>query len=168
MIRSDRMFTRRFLPALLAVLASVAVAAAEDHDDHHVSELNGVRAVHAWTRATGGDTALVFVDIENGSDAIVLIEGGHSEDAATVELVGFRLKDGEPVYEPVGSVPVGPGNEMQLAPERLALRLSGLRQPLAEGGEFELEIVLDIGEIDVHVAVEAADATQHSHAGHSH
>ncbi len=162
------MFARGLFAAAFAVLAAATVVSAEDHDDHHVSELNGVRAVHAWTRSTSGNTALVFVDIENGSDAIVLIEGGHSEDAATVELVGFRLKDGQPVYEPVGSVPVSPGKEMQLAPERLALRLSGLRQPLEEGGEFEMEIVFDIGEIDVHVAVEAADATQHSHAGHSH
>ncbi len=125
-------------------------------------------AVHAWTRATSGDTALVFVEIENGSDAIVLIEGGHSDDAEQVELVGFRLKDGEPVYEPVASVPVGAGKEMVLAPERLALRLSGLTKPLGEDGELEMEIVLDIGELDVHVAVEAANATQHSHAGHNH
>jgi periplasmic copper chaperone A len=162
------MFPGRVFATAFAVLAAVTVVSAEDHDDHHVSELNGVRAVHAWTRATGGNIALVFVDIENGSDAIVLIEGGHSEIAGTVELVGFRLKDGNPAYEPVGSVPVGPGKEMQLAPERLALRLTGLTQPLAEGGEFELEIVFDIGEIDVHVAVEAVDATQHSHAGHNH
>mgnify|MGYP002173747799 CR=1 FL=1 len=162
------MFARGLFAAANAVLAAVSVASAEEHDDHHVSELNGVRAVHAWTRATSGDTALVFVEIENGSDAIVLIEGGHSDDAEQVELVGFRLKDGEPVYEPVASVPVGAGKEMVLAPERLALRLSGLTKPLGEDGELEMEIVLDIGELDVHVAVEAANATQHSHAGHNH
>ena len=157
---------RRLLLALL-LLAAATPALAEDHD-HHVSEREGLRAVHAWTRATSGKTALVFVEIENGSSGDVLLQGGESELAASVDLVGFKLKDGAPSYVLLPSLPVKAGREVVLSPNGLALRLNGLREPLVEGEEIEMEIEFDTGHLEVHVEIEDADATRHSHAGHSH
>ena len=158
--------------ACLALVAATSVAfAADEHDhDHHVSELAGVRAIHAWTRATDGDTALVFVEIENRSEATVVLEGGESEAAASAELVGFQMKDGQPVYVTLPKMPIAAGRELVLEPEGLAFRLSGLGAPLAQGDEIEMELELefDVGHMDVHVAVEAETATHHSHAGHAH
>lgn len=160
--------------AFLLALA-VGAFAADDHDhdddhghDHHVSELGQVRAVHAWTRATSGDSALIFVDIENHSDAVVVLQGGESDFAESAELVGFRLKDGEPSYVVLKSVPIKGGTELVLEPEGLALRLNGLSEPLHEGEEVEIEIEFDAGHMDVFVEVGAATAKAHSHAGHQH
>lgn len=169
---------RTLLLALLLVAPLAMPAAAQEHEEHgheaghdeshHVSEIAGVRILHAWTRATDGAEALVFMEIDNRSDGEIVVEGGESDAAETVELVGFRLVNGAPVYEPLPSMPVGAGKEMQLAPNGLAFRLGGLREPLHQGDEFEMEVELDGGHVDVFVAVEAADARQHSHAGHQH
>lgn len=161
------------IAAVAAVFVSLGAAVAQDHDhdhdgDHHVSELNGVRTVHAWTRATSGPDALVFVEVGNRSAADAVLLGGECECAASVELVGFELKDGEGVYTPLPGVPVGPGHELMLEPEGLALRLTGLTAPLVQGGEIEMEFAFDIGHLDVHVEIGAANAKQHSHAGHKH
>lgn len=160
-----------FAAVLAAALAGPAFAGEDDHDhdsDHHVSELAGVRAVHAWTRATSGDTAYVFVEIENQSNAPVAIEGGEAAFAQSVELVGFQLKDGEPGYVVLPEVPIQPGKDLKLEPEGLALRLSGLSEPLQEGAEVEIEIEFDTGHMEVHVEVGAENARAHSHAGHQH
>jgi periplasmic copper chaperone A len=147
---------------------------AEDHDhgedghEHHEGEAHGVRAVHAWTRATSDRTALVFVDIENGSDHDISITGGETEIADSVELVGFQLNDGNSVYVALPPVPIKAGTEMTLAPMGLALRLNGVKQPLVQGEEHEIEIEFDFGHIEMFFQVEDANARHHSHAGHQH
>ncbi|MCD7059843.1 copper chaperone PCu(A)C [Pelagibacterium xiamenense] len=149
----------------------------EHHDDHgehagddedHVSEANGVRAVHAWTNATHANQALVFVEIENASDAEVMLVGGKAENADSATLVGFALVDGEPLYAELPGMPVAAGGHVVLGPNGLAIELDGLSEDLHEGESFEMELDFDFGDLDIVVAVEAADATQHSHAGHQH
>ena len=167
------MFRRLAASALLSSCLTLAVMAAEkaghDHGPaEHVSELDGVRIIHAWTRATTGAEALVFFEIENRSGKPVSLTGGESDLGSSVTLVGVQFKDGvaEPVELP--SVPVKDGGDLHLEPEGLALRIGGLTQPLAEGDVIEVEVEFDIGHVDVDVEVEAEDATGHSHAGHSH
>lgn len=168
------MMPARPLPALSAALLATLVMAAPvaSHDDHgdetHTGELNGVHAVHAWVQAGNEDSKLLFVEIENESDADVMLVGGETEAAESVDLVGFTLKDGETVYETLPSVPIKAGTEMVLAPNGLALRLNGMREAMVEGTEHEIEIEFDIGHIEMHFQVEPAGASQHSHAGHQH
>lgn len=57
---------------------------------------------------------------------------------------------------------------MELAPNGLAIRLEGLAAPLEEGETVDVTFTFDTGAVEVHVAVEDADARQHSHAGHQH
>ena len=140
----------------------------ESEHAHHEGEAEGVHALHAWARATSERVALVFVEIENETDHDIAITGGESEIAASVELVGFQLKDGAPDYVALPSVPIKAGTEMILAPNGLALRLDGLKAPLVEGEEHEIEIEFDFGHVEMFFQVEAADARQHSHAGHQH
>lgn len=142
----------------------------DDHEEHsdHKGSTNGISALHAWIRATSGQEALLFVEIENGSDRDVRILGAETQIAEAVELVGFQLKDGEADYVVLPSMPVKPGKDLVLAPNGLALRLTGLKQAFEKGDSFEIELEFDVGPIDMTVQVEATDATQHSHAGHQH
>lgn len=144
----------------------------EDHEDgddaHHAASAHGIRALHAWIQATTGKTALLFVEIDNGSDNDVVLTGGETDVAEDVELVGFQLKDGEADFVPLPSLPIKAGKELMLSPNGLALRLNGLTRSFKKGDEFEIEIEFDFGHIEMHAQVEAADATQHSHAGHQH
>ena len=119
-------------------------------------------------RATDEGTGYVFVELENASDAPVKLKGAEAEFSRTAELVGFRLRDGEQVYEPLPFVPITAGGRIELQPFGLAIQLSGLQHSLDEGDEIEIELEFDTGHMDVHVQVEAANATQHRHAGHQH
>ncbi|WP_269585689.1 copper chaperone PCu(A)C [Roseibium sp. Sym1] len=139
----------------------------QEHPDHK-GGANGVTALHAWIPATSDKEALLFVEIENGSDAVVRFLGAETEMADMVELVGFQMTDGEAAYVPLPSVPVKPGKDLVLAPNGLALRLTGLKQAFEKGDTFEIELEFDFGHVDMPVQVEAANATRHSHAGHQH
>ncbi|POF28517.1 copper chaperone PCu(A)C [Roseibium marinum] len=138
-----------------------------EHSDHE-GHAEGVRALHAWIRATSDKTALLFVEIENTSDRDILITGAETDVAESVELVGFQLKDGETHFIPLPPVPLKAGQEMVLTPNGLALRLNGLKRSFGKGEEFEIEIEFDFGHLEMHAQVEDANATRHSHAGHQH
>lgn len=157
----------RHLLFATALLAPTLVWA-EDGHDHHLAERDGFRAVHAWTRATDADEALVFVDLENTGAGPVLIEGAETAIADSATLVGFTLTEGEPAYTALPPLPVGPGREMHLDPDGMAILLTGLTGELSKGDAFEMHLQTSLGEIGIDVAVEAADARHHSHAGHSH
>nr|WP_319484149.1 copper chaperone PCu(A)C [uncultured Cohaesibacter sp.] len=161
----------RILAFVFALFTAFAAAAQEqhvhDHDDH-VSDLAGFRAVHAWTRATGSDTALIFMELENGSAAPVVISGGNSAVASSARLVGFALKNGQEVWQDIPAVPIKPGHALHLEPHGLALLLNGVSTPLKEGDEFKARLYTSLGDLDLHVEIAGANATHHSHAGHSH
>lgn len=144
---------------------------AHDDDDAeagHLAEGAGLRALHPWTNATRADAALVFVEIANRGAAPVTITGAASRVAASATLVGFRLVEGATIYDPVGALALDPGEEIDLEPRGLAIRLEGLTAALAEGGTVAVTLETDRGPLALAVAVESADAEAHSHAGHVH
>ncbi|MGB0659999.1 MAG: copper chaperone PCu(A)C [Mangrovicoccus sp.] len=143
----------------------------DDHDDHgdeHSAELGGIHALHAWARATEEKIGFVFVEIENEGDAEVILTGAETEIAESVELVGFTLQNGTGVYQPIPAMPIAAGTHLELEPEGLAFRLTGLSTHLEQGEEFEIEFEFSTGHMEMHVQIEAANASQHSHAGHQH
>jgi copper(I)-binding protein len=161
----------RILVVVFALLTAFAAAAQEQHDhdhDDHVSELAGFWAVHAWTRATGSNSALIFMELENGGAAPVVISGGESSMASSARLVGFALENGREVWQDIPAVPIKPGHALHLEPHGLALMLNGLSAPLKEGDELMARLRTSLGNLDLHVEIEGAKATHHSHAGHSH
>ncbi len=160
---------------LSLALGATALQAGDDHghDDHdedaaHLFEIGGLEVLHPWTRATEEDEALVFMELINEGAAAVAVEGAEAGFAEAAELVGFRMQDGEGGYEALPPVPVQPGREMELAPDAMAIRLTGLSRHFEEGDHVELTLITSAGALEIEVAVEAADATQHSHAGHAH
>lgn len=141
----------------------------ENADDAaHSFDVDGVKVVHPWMNATNGRDALIFLELENSSDASVSLEGAEVPFAETAMLVGFALKDGEGAYQPLPSVPVQPGRSLDLQPEGLAILASGLNRRFTEGDTAKMSLVTSAGTIALTVAVESADARQHSHAGHNH
>lgn len=155
---------------------------AEDHDhahgddDHHddefadhKAELGAITILHAWTQATEDGQARVFMEIENTGETPVALHGAEAEGMAeTVTLMASPIKaDAQP--ETLGEVEIAPSTEMELVPTGLYLALDGLTEPLHQGDIFEMHVHFEpLGEVAITVEVEAADAKQHSHAGHSH
>jgi copper(I)-binding protein len=154
--------------ALFAAFSLMTLPVLAQDDHAHLSEADGLRIVHAWTAATSGTEALVYMEIENGTDSLVTLSGAEAPDGMTADLVGFTYTDGIEAWQVLPAMPIASGQHLDLAPRSLALRLSGLTAPLAEGDEIEIEVLFGDLHMDVHVEVEAEGATAHSHAGHSH
>ncbi len=162
----------------LGLLTATPLLAGDDHGhdkDHHdetefhLSERDGVSILHAWTNATDGDSARVYMEIANESAGDVILLGGEAEIGASVALMGAPIRAGEDAPLPLDPFPIAAGTEMDLEPATLFLMIGGLTRDLSEGDEFEMHVELDpIGEIKIHVAVEAGTAKEHSHAGHDH
>jgi periplasmic copper chaperone A len=160
--------TRRWLLALLLLLPALPAAAGEGEDDH-VARKGDIRVVHAWSRATAAEDGVVFMAIESLGGGGDRLTGATSELARKVAIHGAVLEDGELTSRPLEAIGIPAGGEFVLEPGAVFLKLSGLRRPLVRGQEFEVELTFaEAGALDVHVEVEAADATQHSHAGHPH
>lgn len=161
-----------FRPILATLLiATTPVLAADGHDhetEEHAFAIGDFVVEHAWTPATTSREALVYMLLHNLGDEPVTLEGAASEAAEAAGLVGIVLKDGAETTVPLPSVPVPAGREMELAPGIMAVALTGLREPLQQGGHLELVLTTSAGELEVEAEIGAADATQHSHAGHSH
>lgn len=159
----------------IAVLLSSAVIvgtagqeAHDDHDEHHVFEVNGIEVLHPWARAaTAGEQTFVFFELHNETGADRLL-GASTPVAAEIHIVGLTIgADGTAVQE-VGAIDIPPG-AFAFDPGGVALELHGLSMALEQGGHFDLTLEFEVaGRVDIEVAVEAADARQHSHAGHSH
>lgn len=150
---------------LIAALLPLPALAEEDH----LSEIGGVRVLHAWTNAGDGDAARVYMEIENEGDGPAELVAASAEGAETATFVASPIRAEGGVPETLDGILLPAGVAVALEPRGLYLLLQGVDAPREEGGEMEMTLTFEPqGEVEVHVLVEAADATQHSHAGHSH
>lgn len=165
------MITAKHLVAALALSAAlIAPAAAQGngHDDHHAASAGAITIVHPWARAAHqGETSLVFFEIENAGETDRLL-GAETEIADTVEIVGIVLSGTDVTYQVIEGIDIAAG-DFDFDPKGLGLLLSGLKQDLVQGEEFDLELHFEkAGHVHLHVEIEAENASQHSHAGHAH
>lgn len=153
---------------LAAALALVGFPLFAAEEDSHVAARGDIRVVHAWSRATDGPTAQVFLEIESRGAADWLL-GATSEAAESAEIHGAVLEDGAPSSRPLEAIEIPAGGSFALEPGAVFLQLSGLERPLREGDHLDLVLRFErAGALAVEAQVEAADATRHSHAGHAH
>ena len=155
---------RRLLLPLIILSLALPVHAQEEH----VAAAGDIRIVHPWARAaTAGGETLVFMEILNSGAADRLL-GGETDAAEDVHIVGLSLAGETVSVTEVGPVDIRPG-DFDLDPGGLALELHGLSADLVAGSHFDMTVIFEgAGPIALEVEVEAADASQHSHAGHSH
>ncbi|MEO1238160.1 MAG: copper chaperone PCu(A)C [Pseudomonadota bacterium] len=164
-----------WLPA--AAIAGEDGHETHDHQDHatkrddhadHVTRIDGLEILHAWAQATEGDEARIFMEIANEGDTDLTITGGATEIGGTVTLMAINYSDGGTPVD-IGSFPLKAGEEIDLTPGGLFFSVADLAQHLDQGMSFDMHLIVDpIGEVDIVVEVEAADAATHSHAGHNH
>ncbi|KHQ49871.1 MULTISPECIES: copper chaperone PCu(A)C [Mameliella] len=160
---------KHLLAALLLMTTPVLAEEGHDHDEPaHAFEIGGLEILHPWTNATDQDHALLFMDLHNAGTARVEILGARLGSGLEGHLVGFRMKDGEMGFESLPPIPVAPGRQLALEPDGLAIRFDGLQAVLEEGHHWEVILLTSAGELEIDVVIEAQDARQHGHAGHSH
>ena len=161
----------RAVVSILVVAVSLAALGSPGRagDDEHLTTIGQIDVEHAWTRATAGPDAAVFLTISNRGGEPDRLVGASSAVSAAAAIHGATLVDGVPGSVEVGPVTVPAGGRLELEPQALFVLLAGLTAPLAEGGELELELRFErAGTGTVHAEIGAADAVAHSHAGHAH
>lgn len=140
----------------LAVLPAAALA-------------EGAHLGHGWMAEPAGDTARIFLTIENEGDVPMTLDGISTEAAASVTLMAPPIKAGEETPVPIPAMTIAPGETLELSPEGLYFLAEGLTAPLTEGQEIDLVLQLSPdGLMETHVLVEGPDAETDSHAGHDH
>lgn len=146
-------------------------ADAHDHDEggsDHLTELDGLRILHAWTNATEDDHARVYMEIENTGTEVVTLLGGETEIAAEVHLMAMDISN-PGTFAELEKMPIPAKSDFMLAPNMVFLELHEIATHLHKGDAFDMHVMIEpFGEIEIHVEVEGADATQHGHTGHNH
>ena len=152
--------------ALLLVLAATGAVAADNQDDH-LSELGDVRVLHAWTTPPENGEVRIYLDIENNGDVGIRLIGAQVQGAGKAVVAGLDFRtEGMPSVE-IGAFPVPAGSALQLAPMGPFLLIKGL-DPVV-GTSFDIDLEFDpLGQLEVHVDVEAEGTKEHPHAGHNH
>lgn len=154
--------------ALLSVVPFVLFAEEGQGEPAHAFELSGLEVIHPWSRATEADHAFLFMELHNEGTAPVQILGARLPDGSAGQLVGFRMKSGEMGFDPLPPVPVAPGKRLDLTPDGLAIRMTGLNEPLEKGHHWEVVLQTSLGDLPLVITVEAENARRHSHSGHFH
>ena len=157
----------RHVLLIAALLSSPALA--QEGDDGHVAEVDGVRVLHAWTNAGDANTAEVYMEIENEGDVASNLTSIAAEGAVTATVVASPVRAEGGVPETLDGILLPPGVDTVLQPRGIYVLLHGLDAPREEGDEMALTLTFEPqGELEVLVRVEAPDATEHSDADHSH
>ena len=134
----------RLLAALLAALAALPALAGE------------LSITNAWSRSTppGVTVGVAYFTLKNDtgkSDRLLRIT---TPVASKVQVHRTEILDGMARMREVAVLHVDPGQTLEFAPNGMHLMLTGLRQPLAEGQAFEVELLFEVaGPRKVKVAV---------------
>ncbi len=132
---------------LLLCLAATPLAA---------ESAGAVRILAAWTRATPGPTAAVYLDLRNegsGSDRLL---AAASPAAERIELHEHRHAGGVMSMAQLPAVELPPAETVQLRPGGIHLMLLGLKHPLRPGDRLPLTLTFEQGG---EVTVEAVTGT---------
>ncbi|MBW0368318.1 copper chaperone PCu(A)C [Ensifer adhaerens] len=161
-------FNAKSLLASVGFLSASVTAASADGREAHLAALDEIRVIHPWVRAAeAGGTTLLFMEIENDGGPVRLVSA-RSSAAGAATTVGI-VSQGETLSTvDIGVVEV-PRGEFRMDPGGLAIRLERLSEDFAVDEEIDVVLTFEPGgELPLRAKVEAADATEHRHAGHAH
>jgi copper(I)-binding protein len=111
----------------------------------------------AWARATlpGQTTSAAYFTITNKGGADVLLSV--SSPAGDASLHSTSMRAGLMKMRPVSSVDVPANGKVQLKPGGMHVMVMGLKQPLAAGSSFPIDLKFRrSGEVHVEASVKAA------------
>lgn len=123
------------LTAMVVMLLSVAAHA------------DSLQTEGLWARATvpGGTTAAVYGVIVNSTDEQHRIVSIETERASKSTIHRTMMEDGMMKMRHVGSMTIDAGDRLEFEPGGLHIMLTGIAEPLREGDEFELTLLLADG-----------------------
>lgn len=136
------------------------------------SDSGGLQIDHAWARATapGTTAAAAYLRIMNPAQGPAdTLLGARTEIATGTELHSHREDKGMMQMRTLASVPIPPGQIVEMRPGKLHIMLSGLSKPLVAGQTFTLTLQFErAGNISVPVKVEALDFEPVGESHHHH
>jgi periplasmic copper chaperone A len=158
-----RIFLEIAVAALLTIAAAVLLAIEAIASD--VMVMDAYARASATSAAKSGAAYLTMMNHGNTADRLIGLSADIAESAQIHENVETN---GMVSMQPVGTLDIPAGSEVELAPGGLHIMLFGLRKPLKKGGHFTLTLTFERSGavvVDVPVGDVAQDGMDHS--GHS-
>ena len=137
------MRVRPFVSLLGLVVATALVAACTTSGGAaSAGSPGGLSVSDSWVRAAGTDQpTAAYLVIDNQTAAADALVGVSSPDAATCELHETMTDPSAMTgMQPVDRVEVPAGGQVRLAPGGFHVMVMGLRRPLANGDQVELDL----------------------------
>lgn len=116
------------------------------------SSTGGIELTDAWARPGGGHG--MVGDMQGANSAVYMVIRNHSANndvllmaesdiAEAVELHKSEMKDGIMTMNPVESIEIPAGGQVELAPGGLHIMLIGLKKELKTGEKFTITLVFE-------------------------
>jgi hypothetical protein len=142
--------------AMVAVLALAVAACGEDDGAEETGmDEDTVHVADAWARSPSEDVGAVYFKAHNGAEEEDRLIGVSSPVAGRAEIHETVEQDGEMVMQPVGSVAIGPDEEVSFEPGGYHIMLFDLTEPLEV--DSTITVVLEFenaGQIPIEAIVE--------------
>jgi copper(I)-binding protein len=127
-----------------------------------LAAVGGLRISAAWARAMpkGAAVAGVYVTVANTGAAPDRLIGASTAIAARTEIHEMRMDGGVMTMRPVpDGLVIAPGQTLTFSPNGYHLMLTGLSQPLTEGGALILALTFEkAGQVEVPVSIAGVGA----------
>jgi hypothetical protein len=114
-----------------------------------------IAVANAWARPAGlGETAAVYLEIDNSGQSPDRLTGVETEAAANADIHDEQMEGEVMRMRRVAAIDLVPGKPVAFAPGRDHIMLFDLKRKLAEGDSFPLTLVFDkSGRLAVQVRV---------------
>lgn len=149
-----------FYPVVFAILLAVAFEPSANGGEN---PRKNISVETPWARASIGTSrpAAAYLTIRNnGSESDVLL-GVETAVAGIAEVHEVVMTDGVARMGPVGQIPIGAGDTIELKPGGLHVMLMKLSKPLKKGENFTMSLVFEkAGRLNVSVPVMGIGASE--------
>ena len=115
-----------------------------------------INVLDAWARpAAVGETSAVYFRLDNNTSLDDILLSAASDAAANTEIHRAMVEDGVMKMEPINTINVPAGEQIEFAPGGLHIMLIGLNQPLVEGEKISLTLEFsEAGIVEVQALIE--------------
>ena len=147
---------RHVLVAVTAAALALAVAACGDDGAAEETGMDEdtIHVADAWARSPSEDVGAVYFQAHNGAEEEDRLIGVSTSAAGRAEIHEMVEQDGEMVMQHVGSVTIGPDEDVTFEPGGYHIMLFDLTEPLEVDSTIPVVLEFELaGEIQVEAIV---------------
>jgi copper(I)-binding protein len=149
---------RAFFCVLIVSMTAACGAPQQPAEEATTEQISSMRlqVLDTWASPTPGgvDVSAGYLTIANDGDSADQLISASSPRAARVEIHEMTMDGAVMQMRPVATLPIGPGERIELAPGGRHLMFFGVTQPFAVGEEIPVQLTFEhAGVMDIALPV---------------